>query len=194
MFLGVNKLVPLSSYENVALFIAHPAEADAFLAAGLPIHLTNYGTENATAYMERYLSRSRPDLILVLGTAGRLNKKLNPYHVYDINMAGFKNAGETPERLIYNQTEEFRPQATILTTSSFVTSAPEGLNFEPDLVDMETYNYFQVAKSHSIAIRVFKAVSDDADMEAEIKWDKEIPNLSNKLYHFYKTLGIMNLI
>lgn len=180
-------MLPTHEFETLVV-VAHPDEATAFLEANVPIYITGHGPEQAKRSLIRRLETSGIEQVLVFGTAGRVNKNLDPYQIYEINYAVRYGDGRNMSLSALHNPSSSLNVASIVTADTFVT---EPLTFPgklPDLVDMETYSYLEVAKILNLPMSIFKIVSDDADSEANFLWDSSVSDLSKKLYKHYRNL------
>lgn len=173
------------------LVVAHPDELTAFPAEipGFDILLTGPGKLPAAHELTRALDAKTYDEVVVVGTAGVVAGALGPgihevaaavqHDVFDL--AGVRGRHiSMPERV-----ETGAEGVTIATGDVFVDDADAVALIQSlggQLVDMETYVYIWVAQRFGIPIRVFKAVSDDAQDGATTGWDDAVAACSRALY------------
>lgn len=171
------------------IVIAHRDEAVAFKGIPHELLVTNYGKVNAAiALTERLCSGPRPSEILVFGTAGRIDKSLKLQEVYEISSALEYDSIAGRIHNLYPDSSSPFPTAAIGTGSDFLEDPLKVSILQErgiQLVDMESSVYLQVAETFHLPIRVFKAISDDANSQAPLLWDQVVPKLSEKLYEVY---------
>lgn len=170
------------------LIIAHHAEAEAFRNTNTPHLVTGYSKIRATMNITKALAENTYEHILAYGTAGRINPHLDTKTIYQISQATQWDALRKG-LLKPPSTLPDHPTATIATGDNFVndeTTKQQLTTIGVDLVDMETYAYFYVAKKFQTPITVFKAISDDADENSDTEWDEQAPTLSEKLHQHYQ--------
>ena len=171
------------------IVIAHRDEAVAFKGISHELLITDYGKVNAAiALTERICSGPRPSEILVFGTAGRIDKSLKLQEIYEISSALEYDSIAGRIHNIYPEDPSFLPTAVIGTGSDFLEDPLKVENLQGrgvQLVDMESSVYLQVAETFHLPIRIFKAISDDANSQAPLLWDQVAQKLSEKLYEVY---------
>ena len=174
------------------IVIAHPDEAQAFKDIPHELLVTGFGKVTAAVSLAKRLSSEpRPSEVLVFGTAGRIDSTLAFHTVYEITQALEYDAFGVPSYRREQPTASHFPPAVIGTGGSFLDDPAKATELRSQgiqLVDMESSVYLQVAEVFSMPIRIFKIISDDADAEAPLLWDKVAPELSRRLHETYLQL------
>jgi adenosylhomocysteine nucleosidase len=153
--------------------------------------VTGPGKMQATYALTRALLERDYDEIVVVGTAGAIDARLDGT-VYEIDAAIQHDVTDIdgivgqhvslPPRL-----ELGREGVTIATGDHFVDDAEAVAVIRPlgaGLVDMETYAYAWVAEQFDVPIRVIKAVSDRAQDDAITDWRTAVTACSVQLRAF----------
>jgi adenosylhomocysteine nucleosidase len=159
--------------------------------AGFDRLVTGPGKLQATYALTRALVARGYDEIVVVGTAGAIDTRLDGT-VYEIDAAIQHDVTDIdgivgqhvslPQRL-----ELGRGGVTIATGDHFVDDAEVVAVIRPlgaGLVDMETYAYAWVAAQFEVPIRVIKAVSDRAQDDAITDWRTAVTACSVQLREF----------
>lgn len=159
--------------------------------AGFDRLVTGPGKLQATYALTRKLLESDYDEIVVVGTAGAIDARLDG-SVYEIDAAIQHDVTDIdgivgqhvslPRRL-----ELGRNGVTIATGDHFVDDAEAVAVIRPlgaGLVDMETYAYAWVAAQFDVPIRVIKAISDRAQDDAITDWRTAVTACSGQLREF----------
>lgn len=159
--------------------------------AGFDRLVTGPGKLQATYALTRALLARGYDEIVVVGTAGAIDARLDGT-VYEIDAAIQHDVTDIdgivgqhvslPQRL-----ELGREGVTIATGDHFVDDAEAVAVIRPlgaGLVDMETYAYVWVAAQFAVPIRVIKAVSDRAQDDAITDWRTAVTACSVQLREF----------
>jgi len=150
--------------------------------------VTGPGKLKATYGLTRALDAGTYEEILVVGTAGALDPDLDA-GVYEIDVA-FQHdvrdeegvAGQhvsMPPRMILG-----KGTMTIATGDSFIDDADAVVAIRAlggQLVDMESYAYAWVATQFGVPIRIWKAVSDRAQDDANTTWNEAVTACSHQL-------------
>lgn len=172
------------------LVAALASELTAFPAdlAGFDRLVTGPGKLMAAHALTRALERAEYDEILVVGTAGGLDPELEP-GVHEINVAIQHDVIDTegvigqhvanPQRI-----ELSAGDVVIATGDSFVddVTAVAGIRaLGGRLVDMEAYAYAWVAGQYDVPIRIWKAISDTAQDDANTTWEATVAVCSAQL-------------
>lgn len=139
--------------------------------------VTGPGKLQATYALTRALEARGYDEIVVVGTAGAIDARLEA-SVYEIDAAIQHDVtdidGIVGQHVSLPQRVELgREGVTIATGDHFVDDAEAVQVIRPlgaGLVDMETYAYIWVAQQYGVPIRVIKAVSDRAQDGAITDW------------------------
>ena len=176
---GVKLLVAALDAELVAF----PAEI-----AGFDRLVTGPGKLQATYALTRALDAGDYDEIVVVGTAGAIDPRLDAL-VYDVTAAIQHDVtdidGIVGQHVSLPTRVEFgRDGVTIATGDHFVDDAEAVGVIRPlgaGLVDMETYAYAWVAAQFGIPIRVLKSVSDRAQDGAITDWRTTVAACSAQL-------------
>jgi adenosylhomocysteine nucleosidase len=153
--------------------------------------ITGPGKLQATYALTRALLERGYDEIVVVGTAGAIDARLDGT-VYEIDAAIQHDVTDIdgivgqhvslPPRL-----ELGREGVTIATGDHFVDDAEAVAVIRPlgaGLVDMETYAYAWVAAQFDVPIRVIKAISDRAQDDAITDWRTAVTACSGQLREF----------
>ena len=153
--------------------------------------ITGPGKLQATYALTRALLAQEYDEIVVMGTAGAIDARLDGT-VYEIDAAIQHDVTDIdgivgqhvslPPRL-----ELGREGVTIATGDHFVDDAEAVAVIRPlgaGLVDMETYAYAWVAAQFGVPIRVIKAISDRAQDDAITDWRIAVTACSGQLREY----------
>jgi adenosylhomocysteine nucleosidase len=153
--------------------------------------ITGPGKMQATYSLTRALLEASYEEIVVVGTAGAIDGRLDG-SVYEIDAAIQHDVTDIdgivgqhvslPARL-----ELGREGVTIATGDHFVDDAEAVAVIRPlgaGLVDMETYAYAWVAEQFGVPIRVIKAISDRAQDDAITDWRTAVTACSGRLREF----------
>ncbi len=172
------------------LVAALDAELVAFPAdlPGFDRLVTGPGKLQATYALTRALDAAEYDEIVVVGTAGAIDARLDA-DVYEIGAAIQHDVTDIdgivgqhvslPPRM-----ETAQDGVTIATGDHFVDDSEAVGVIRPlgaVLVDMETYAYIWVAERFGVPIRVLKAVSDRAQDDAITDWRAAVAACSAQL-------------
>jgi adenosylhomocysteine nucleosidase len=158
--------------------------------------VTGPGKLQATYALTRALDAHRYDEILVVGTAGAIDARLDG-DVYEIAAAIQHDVTDIdgivgqhvslPPRVELGRDRPRENAVTIATGDHFVDDAEAVAVIRPlgaGLVDMETYAYAWVAAQFGVPIRVIKAVSDRAQDDAITDWRTAVTACSAQLREF----------
>ena len=180
---GDNGTVKLLVAALDAELVAFPADLPGFDRL-----VTGPGKLQATYALTRALDAAEYDQIVVVGTAGAIDARLDA-DVYEIGAAIQHDVTDIDG--IVGQHVSLPPRMTV--TDGGVTIAT-GDHFVDDseavevirplgagLVDMETYAYVWVAERFGVPIRVLKAVSDRAQDDAITDWRAAVAACSEQL-------------
>jgi adenosylhomocysteine nucleosidase len=170
--------------EDVLVVMAMADEGGEHLKKiGANVIYTGLGKVNATYHLTKYLSISKPKLVLNLGTAGsKLFKRgelvaANRFLQRDMDVSplGFKKFAtpfeDTPVFLEFEKVFYDLPNATVGTGDSFETSHN---NDSGELVDMEAYALAKICYLEKIQFACVKLVSDGADQNASEDWQEVV--------------------
>ncbi|WP_298038587.1 phosphorylase family protein [uncultured Microbacterium sp.] len=150
--------------------------------------VTGPGKLKATFGLTRALDSAEYDEILVVGTAGALDPSVQP---------GVHEIGSTFQHDVIDENgvhgqHVSMPQSialaeggsTIATGDSFIDDADAVIAIRElggQLVDMESYAYAWVAAQFGVPIRIWKAISDNAQDGANTTWDEAVTACSHQL-------------
>ncbi|WP_415320351.1 5'-methylthioadenosine/S-adenosylhomocysteine nucleosidase [Candidatus Pelagibacter sp. Uisw_092] len=138
---------------------------------------TGVGKINATYNTLKLINIYEPKIIINYGTGGAVNNQLKGIvectkfyqRDMDVRGLGFK-LGETPfdkiKEIIISQNGH-----SCGTGDSFVNKK---IDMKVDVVDMEAYAIAKVCMLENIEFRCFKYISDNADENANIDWNKNL--------------------
>lgn len=172
------------------LVAALESELSAFPAdlPGFDRLVTGPGKLKATHALTRALDATAYDEILVVGTAGALDPALEP-GVHDVAEAFQHDVIDEygvhgrhvsmPERIALGEGD-----VTIATGDSFIDDADAVIAIRElggRLVDMESYAYAWVAGQFGVPIRIWKAISDNAQDGANTTWEDAVALCSAQL-------------
>ena len=164
---------------ETVILVAIPKELPKLLLPDWNIIYTGVGKINASFAISKAYFEFKPKIFINYGTAGALNHSLSgllevsKFEQRDMEVLalGFK-IGETPfEKLSTITTSEKGYSCS--TGDNFVTKVPK---IKTDLVDMESYAYAKFCKLYNIKFYCYKYVSDNANENASIDWNKTIKN------------------
>jgi adenosylhomocysteine nucleosidase len=138
---------------------------------------TGVGKINASYNTLKLINIHKPNLIINYGTAGAINTKLNgivectKFYQRDMDVRGLDfELGETP----FDKIKEIitsKDGYSCGTGDSFVNKK---IDMEVDVVDMEAYAIAKVCKLENIEFKCFKYISDNADVNADNDWNKNL--------------------
>ena len=172
------------------LVAALDAEIVAFTAPleGFTTLVTGLGKLQAAFELTRALDANTYDEIVVVGTAGALDPELAG-GVYQISAAIQHDVADLegtlgrhialPERI------DIAPEGAIIATGDRFIDDAEVVTIirgmDAGLVDMESYVYAWVAGKFGVPIRIYKAISDNAQDGATTTWDETVAACSVEL-------------
>ncbi|MDN3497527.1 hypothetical protein QL996_16420 [Planococcus sp. APC 4015] len=150
--------------------------------------VTGPGKLQAAYALTRALDAAEYDEIVVVGTAGAIDARLDAI-VYDVDAAIQHDVTDIDGIVgqhvsLPTRVELGREGVTIATGDHFVDDAEAVGVIRPlgaGLVDMETYAYVWVAQQFDIPIRVLKSVSDRAQDDAITDWRATVTACSEQL-------------
>ena len=150
--------------------------------------VTGPGKLKATYGLTRALDAGSYDEILVVGTAGALDETIAS-GVHDvhwtfqhdvINEEGVRGEHVSmPQRMTLGHGD-----IAIATGDSFIDDADAVQTIRElggRLVDMESYAYAWVAEQFGVPIRIWKAISDNAQDGANLTWEQAVTACSHEL-------------
>ena len=155
--------------------------------------ITGPGKLQATYALTRALDAGDYDEIVVVGTAGAIDARLDG-SVYEIDAAIQHDVtdidGKVGQHVSLPPRVEIAGQGvTIATGDHFVDDAEAVAVIRPlgaVLVDMETYAYAWVAGQFGVPIRVIKAISDRAQDDAIADWRTAVTACSAQLRDYMR--------
>ncbi|WES64230.1 hypothetical protein P0L94_17415 [Microbacter sp. GSS18] len=172
------------------LVAALESELSAFPAdlPGFDRLVTGPGKLQATYGLTRALEAGSYEEVLVVGTAGAIDRRLE-HEVYEIAAAIQHDVtdidGIVGQHVSLPARVELEAgEVTIATGDHFVDDAEAVSVILPlgaGMVDMETYAYIWVAQEFGIPIRVLKSVSDRAQDDAHATWHDMVELCSAQL-------------
>ena len=163
--------------------VAFPAELPGFDRL-----VTGPGKLKATYALTRALDAASYDEILVVGTAGALDATIEPgvheihwtFQHDVINEHGIRGEHVSmPQRMMLGHGD-----IAIATGDSFIDDADAVQVIRElggRLVDMESYAYAWVAEQFGVPIRIWKAISDNAQDGANLTWEQAVTACSHEL-------------
>ena len=176
--------------QSPLLVFAMPEESKNFFPNYNLLH-TGIGKVNATFSLTSYLTKHSPSIVINLGTAGSRHHKTGAIinctsfiqRDMDVTKLGF-NKWQTPfstESVIlnYGKALEGLTQGSCGTGDSFGTD-DETLHF--DVVDMEAYALALMCKRHNTPFLCLKYISDNADDNANIDFNKTLTDAATSLF------------
>lgn len=150
--------------------------------------VTGPGKLKATYALTRALDAATYDEVLVVGTAGALDETIES-GVHDVHWAFqhdvINEEGVRGEHVSMPQRMNLGTgDVSIATGDSFIDDA-EAVEIIRSLggrlVDMESYAYAWVAEQFGVPIRIWKAVSDNAQDGANATWEEAVTACSHQL-------------
>lgn len=150
--------------------------------------VTGPGKLKATFALTRALDAAKYDEILVVGTAGALDETIGAgvheihwtFQHDVINEEGVRGEHVSmPQRMQLGEGD-----ISIATGDSFIDDAEAVqiiLSLGGRLVDMESFAYAWVAAQFDVPIRIWKAVSDRAQDDANTTWTEAVTACSHEL-------------
>ena len=148
---------------------------------------TGVGKINATYNALRLINIHKPKIIINYGTTGAFNKQLKgivectKFYQRDMDVRGLGfELGETPFDKI-NEIIISKNGLSCGTGDSFVNKK---IDIKVDVVDMEAYAIAKVCMLENIEFKCFKYISDNADDNANIDWNKNLA-LGAKAFQIY---------
>ena len=158
---------------RTSIIIALPEESEGI--KGYSVYLSGCGKVNATIATMEALS-SGVDRIINFGTAGAVSDISGLVEVtgyvdrdMDVRPLGFK-LGQTP----FEESVLIGKRGLVVGSGdSFAIEKPE---IDCDIVDMEAYAYAKFCKIYKIPFYCYKFVSDNANENAALDWNKTIRN------------------
>lgn len=202
----------MSTASAPLLVFAHADEAQAF--TDVPHLVTGIGKINSTVALSKRLGEGGVSEIIVLGTAGMIDDRLNVDNVYRV-AAAVQHDFELPTATAViseagavelidphdwaDRAHEVAAQggdtAMIATGDIFVNDNQLRNSLiaqGAQLVDMESYAYALTAHTFNVPIRIFKVPSDSADdSTTHEEWDTVVVRKSEALRQFAREQGLL---
>ena len=138
---------------------------------------TGVGKINATYNTLQLIYTHKPKIIVNYGTAGAINTKLKgivectKFYQRDMDVRSLDfQLGETP----FDATKEIIISENGYSCGTGDSFVNKKIDMKVDMVDMEAYAIAKVCKLENIEFRCFKYISDNADKNANIDWNKNL--------------------
>ena len=147
------------------------------------------GKINATYNTLKLIHIHNPKIIINYGTAGAINSKLNGIvectkfyqRDMDVRDLDFK-LGETP----FDEIKEIINSENGYSCGTGDSFVNQKIDMQVDVVDMEAYAIAKVCKLENVEFKCFKYISDNADKDANIDWNKSLTLGANIFSKFIK--------
>jgi len=150
---------------------------------------TGVGKINATYNALRLIQTHKPKIVINYGTAGAVNNKLKgivectKFYQRDMDVRGLDfKLGETP----FDTIKEIINSENGYSCGTGDNFVNKKIDMEVDVVDMEAYAIAKVCKLEKIEFKCFKYISDNADENADIDWNKNLALGAQTFSKFYK--------
>jgi adenosylhomocysteine nucleosidase len=178
----------LSMNRPLLVFAMKEESQDVF--SGHDLLHTGIGKVNAAYALSRHLSKSRPRLVVNMGTAGSqkhaggtiVNPTVFVQRDMDVTALGFEKFqtpfSVDPVHLEYGLSVPGLAQGICGTGDNFDTSGMAGMF---DVVDMEAYPLALICYRENISFLCLKYVSDGADAVAHADWNAALHHAAEKL-------------
>ena len=138
---------------------------------------TGVGKINATYNTLKLINLYKPKIIINYGTAGAINTELNgiiectKFYQRDMDTRSLDfELGETP----FDNIKEIIISKNGFSCGTGDNFVNQKIDMEVDVVDMEAYAIAKVCKLEKIEFKCFKYISDNADKNANIDWNKNL--------------------
>ena len=149
---------------------------------------TGVGKINATYNTLRLIHAHKPKIVINYGTVGVINTELNgivectKFYQRDMDVRGLDfELGETP----FDKTKEIIISENGYSCGTGDTFVNKKIDMNVDLVDMEAYAIAKVCKLEKIEFKCFKYISDNADKNSNIDWNKNLVLGAQNFSKFY---------
>ena len=147
------------------------------------------GKINATYNTLKLIHIHNPKIIINYGSAGAINSKLNGIvectkfyqRDMDVRDLDFK-LGETP----FDEIKEIINSENGYSCGTGDSFVNQKIDMQVDVVDMEAYAIAKVCKLENVEFKCFKYISDNADKDANIDWNKSLTLGANIFSKFIK--------
>ena len=144
---------------------------------------TGIGKQKAEKVFNLYLEQFRPEKVLNIGLAGKLNPDFKIGEIYCISR--IFSADAEPIKINFHSQSKC---ASLLTVDQPVAdiSLRDKLHrqYNADLVDMEAYSIANTVRKKNISFNCVKIISDSADINTEKTFLENYRQLSKKLTEF----------
>ena len=138
---------------------------------------TGVGKINATYNTLRLINIHKPKIVINYGTVGAINTKLKGiiectlFYQRDMDVRGLDfELGETP----FDNIKEIKISKNGYSCGTGDSFVNKHIDMKVDVVDMEAYAIAKVCMLENIEFRCFKYISDNADKNASIDWNKNL--------------------
>lgn len=174
---------------RVLVVAATKAEA-AYVPDGVPLVLTGIGKVEAAALTAAAIARSRPDLVLNIGTAGALRPGLTGVFLPS-TVVNHDLSADAIRALGHDAVDEIGlpdGDGTVLATGDlFVTdpAARDRIAERAHLVDMEGFAVARACHLAQVPCRLVKVVSDAAD-DSALEWPAVVDACARLLGHWLR--------
>ena len=135
------------------------------------------GKINATYNTLQLIYLHKPKIIINYGTAGAINTELKgviectKFFQRDMDVRGLNfDLGETP----FDQIKEIVTSENGYSCGTGDSFVNQEIEMKVDVVDMEAYAIAKVCKMENIEFRCFKYISDNANVNADSDWNKNL--------------------
>ncbi|MDA7770536.1 5'-methylthioadenosine/S-adenosylhomocysteine nucleosidase [Candidatus Pelagibacter sp.] len=135
------------------------------------------GKINATYNTLKLINVHKPQIVINYGTAGAINTKLRgivectKFYQRDMDVRGLDfELGETP----FDSIKEIITSENGFSCGTGDSFVNKKIDMKVDVVDMEAYAIAKVCKLEKIEFRCFKYISDNADHNANLDWNKNL--------------------
>ena len=135
------------------------------------------GKINATYNTLKLINIYKPKLIINYGTAGAINSGLRgivectKFYQRDMDVRGLDfKLGETP----FDSIKEIITSENGCSCGTGDSFVNKKIDIKVDVVDMEAYAIAKVCKLENIEFKCFKYISDNADVNADNDWNKNL--------------------
>jgi adenosylhomocysteine nucleosidase len=157
---------------------------------GYPVLYTGVGKINAAYALTREIMRSKPDIVVNLGTAGSAKHATGSLvncisfvqRDMDVTPLGFEKYqtpfSDTPIVVEHGEAIEGMMQGTCVSGDSFDIS---GAFNDFDAIDMEGYALAEICRREGVPFLCLKYISDGADGNAAQDWNETLKHAAEAL-------------
>jgi adenosylhomocysteine nucleosidase len=149
---------------------------------------TGVGKINATYNTLRLIHAHKPKIVINYGTVGAINTELNgivectKFYQRDMDVRGLDfELGETP----FDTIKEIIISENGYSCGTGDNFVNKKIKMDVDVVDMEAYAIAKVCKLEKIEFKCFKYISDNADKNSNIDWNKNLVLGAQNFSKFY---------